>query len=86
MSFDVENECIRIKFQECNIRDFFDEEHKRSLFFGNFSSMLIWKNTSNANLLDVFINNWLNQFSSSYEFLKSRLWSPKGPLMLRHKW
>jgi hypothetical protein len=33
---------------------FFYQEHKRNLFFGNFSWMLIFENTSNANLLDVF--------------------------------
>jgi len=54
MFFDVKNECIKKKFQECNIRDFFYEEHKRNFFFGKFSWMLILKNTSNANLLDVF--------------------------------
>jgi len=34
-------------------KDFFNQEHKRNLFFGNFSWMLIFENTSNANLLDV---------------------------------
>jgi hypothetical protein len=33
---------------------FFDQEHKRNLVFGNFSWMLFFKNTSNANLFDVF--------------------------------
>jgi len=55
MCFDVENECIRKKFQECNARDFFDQEHKMNIFFGNFFKMLIFKNTSNANILDFFI-------------------------------
>jgi hypothetical protein len=41
-------------FQKCNKKDFFDQEHKRKLFFGNFFWMLIFKNTSNANLLNVF--------------------------------
>jgi hypothetical protein len=43
----------------------------------------IFKNTLNANLLDVlfFIDNWLNQFSFNYEFLKSRSWSLERPLM-----
>jgi len=54
MCFDVENECIRKKFQECNTRDFFYWEHKRNIFFGNFSWMLIFLNTSNANLAYVF--------------------------------
>jgi hypothetical protein len=35
-------------------KGFFDQEHKRKLFFRNFSWMLIFDNTSNANLLDVF--------------------------------
>jgi hypothetical protein len=30
---------------------FFYQEHKMNLFFGNFSWMLIFENTSNANLL-----------------------------------
>jgi hypothetical protein len=50
----VENECIRKKFQEYHMKDFFDWEHKRNLFFENFSWMLIFENISNANLLDVF--------------------------------
>jgi len=54
MCFDVENECIRKKFSECFTRDCFDQEHKRNVFFGNFSWMLIFKNTSNANLFYVF--------------------------------
>jgi hypothetical protein len=36
------------------MRDCFDQEQKQILFFGNFSWMLIFKNISNANLLDVF--------------------------------
>jgi hypothetical protein len=55
------------------MRDFFDEEHKRNPFFGNFSWMLSFKNTGNAKLLDVSIDNWLTQFSFGYEFLKSPL-------------
>jgi hypothetical protein len=35
-------------------RFFFYQEHKKNLFFGNFSWMLIFENTSSANLLDVF--------------------------------
>jgi hypothetical protein len=35
-------------------KGFFDQEHKRNLFFGNFPWMLIFKNNSNANLLNVF--------------------------------
>ncbi len=54
MCFDVENECINKKFQDCHTKDFFYQEHKRSLFSGNFSWMLIFENTSSANLLDVF--------------------------------
>jgi len=38
------------KFQECHIQDFFDQEHKRNFFW-----MLIFENTSNANLLYVFL-------------------------------
>jgi hypothetical protein len=53
--------------------DFSYEEHKRNLFFENFSWMLSFKNIANGNLLDVFIDNWLNQFSFGYEFLKSQL-------------
>ncbi len=52
--FDVENKCIRKKFQECHMRDFFYQEQKRNLFFGNLFWMLIFKNTSNPNLLDFF--------------------------------
>jgi hypothetical protein len=51
----MENESIRKKFQECHIRDFFYQEHKRNLFFGNFPLMLILKNNSTANLLNVFL-------------------------------
>jgi len=54
MCYDVENECIRKKFKECHTQDFFDQKHKRNFLFGNFFWMLIFKNTSNANLLDVF--------------------------------
>jgi hypothetical protein len=54
MCFDVKNECINKKFQECHTKDFFDQEHKRKLFFRIFSWILIFENTSNANLLDVF--------------------------------
>jgi hypothetical protein len=32
----------------------FDQEHKMNLFIGIFFYMLIFENTSNANLLDVF--------------------------------
>jgi hypothetical protein len=34
---------------------FFYHEHKRNLIFGNFSWMLIFENTSNSKLLDVFL-------------------------------
>ncbi len=34
MCFDVENECTRKKFQECNIRNFLDQEHNLGIFFG----------------------------------------------------
>jgi hypothetical protein len=54
MCFDVKNECIRKKFQEYHMKEFFDQEHKRNLFFGNFFWMLIFGNTSHANLLDIF--------------------------------
>jgi len=50
----MENECIRKQFQECNIRDFLNQKHKRNFFFEKDSWMLIFKNTSNANLLYVF--------------------------------
>ncbi len=42
------------KIQECHTKDFFDQDHRRNLFFGNFSWMLIFENTSNANLIDAF--------------------------------
>jgi len=51
----MENECIRKKFQECHMKEFFDQKHKRNLFFGDFLWMLIFENISNANLLDVFL-------------------------------
>jgi hypothetical protein len=54
MCFDVKNECIRKKFQECHMKDFFDQEHKKEFFYGNFSWVLIFGNNSNANLHDVF--------------------------------
>jgi hypothetical protein len=54
MCVDVENECIRKKIQECQTKDFFYQEHKNNLFFENFFWMLIFENTSNANLLDIF--------------------------------
>ncbi len=57
MCFDVKNECIRKKFQKCNMmymRDFLNQKHKRNLFFRDFSLMLIFKNTSNANLFEFF--------------------------------
>jgi hypothetical protein len=54
MCLDVEIECIRKKFQECHTKDFFDQEHKMNLFFGNFPWMLIFENISNTNLFDVF--------------------------------
>jgi hypothetical protein len=41
-------------FQECHTKDFFDQEHKRNLVFGNFPWMLNFENISNANLLDAF--------------------------------
>jgi len=37
MCFDVENECIRKKFQECQIKGLFYQEHKKNLFFEIFS-------------------------------------------------
>jgi len=36
------------------MKEFFNQKHKRNLFFGDFSLMLIFKNTSNANLFYVF--------------------------------
>ncbi len=54
MCFDVENECIMKTFLECNTREFFDQEHKRNLFFEKNSQMLIFRNISNANLFYVF--------------------------------
>jgi hypothetical protein len=54
MCFDVENECTKKKFQECHMKDFFDQKHTKNLFFGNFFWMLIFENNSNANLNYVF--------------------------------
>jgi hypothetical protein len=63
MYFDVENECIRKKNQECHTKDFFFyQEHKRNLFFEKISWMLIFYNTSNANLLDVFSGDQSSPF------------------------
>jgi hypothetical protein len=36
------------------MRDFFYQEHKKDLFFENFTWMLIFLNVSNANLFYVF--------------------------------
>jgi hypothetical protein len=55
MCFDVEKECIRKKFQECHTKDFFYQEPKSNLISVDFLWMLIFENTSNANLLDVFL-------------------------------
>jgi hypothetical protein len=41
-------------FFKCHTTNVFDHEHKRNIFFGKISWMLIFENTSNANLLDVF--------------------------------
>jgi hypothetical protein len=55
MCFDVENECIKKKFQECHMKDYFFIRNAKGIyFFEKFSWMLIFLNTSNANLLDVF--------------------------------
>jgi hypothetical protein len=35
------------------MKDFFDQKHKRDIFFGNFFWMSIFENTSYANLFDV---------------------------------
>jgi hypothetical protein len=38
------------------MKDFLDEKQKKNFsFFWNFLLMLIFENTSNANLLDVFL-------------------------------
>jgi hypothetical protein len=49
MCFDVENECIRKKFQECNTRGFFISNKKESIFWEFFLDVN-FLNTSNANL------------------------------------
>jgi len=36
MCFDVENKCIRKKFQKCHMKDFFDQEHKSTYTFWDF--------------------------------------------------
>ncbi len=36
------------------MKDYFDQEHERNLVFGKKFWMLIFENTSNVNLLDVF--------------------------------
>jgi hypothetical protein len=33
MCFDVENECTRKKFQECNMRDFFEIKNTKGIYF-----------------------------------------------------
>ncbi len=42
------------KVSRMSHKGFFWSRHKRNLFFGNFSWILIFENTSNANLFDVF--------------------------------
>jgi hypothetical protein len=42
------------KILGCHMKDSFDWEHKKNLFFGNLSWMFIFENTLNANLLYVF--------------------------------
>jgi hypothetical protein len=54
MGFDVENECIRKKFQGCHPKDFFLSRTQKESIFWEFSWMLIFNNNSNSNLLDVF--------------------------------
>jgi len=83
MCFDVKNECIKKKFQECNMKDFFLlETQKESIFWEIFFGCLFLKIFQMPTYLISFIDNWLNQFLFSYEFLKSRLWSLEGLLML----
>ncbi len=36
MTFDVKNKCIRKKFQECHMKDVFNQKCKRNLVFENF--------------------------------------------------
>jgi hypothetical protein len=36
MCFDVENECIKKKFQECHTKDFFGQDTKGIYFLGIF--------------------------------------------------
>jgi hypothetical protein len=44
MCFDVEMNASRKSFKNVTRGFFFYQEHKRNLFFGNFSWMLIFKN------------------------------------------
>jgi len=57
MCFDVENECIWKKFQECNTKDLFLLGTQKESIFGEFFFMLIFLNTSIANYLMYFLNN-----------------------------
>ncbi len=56
MCFDVENERIKKKFQECHMKDFLIKNTKNTIFW-EFFQMLFFENTSNANLLDFFLDN-----------------------------
>jgi hypothetical protein len=57
MCFDVKNECINNKFKKCNMRGFFGSRTQNESIFWEFFLDVIFKNTSNANILDFFIGN-----------------------------
>ncbi len=57
MCFDVENECIRKKFLECNTWDFFYHEHERNLVLGIFLGCLYPKIFQMPTYLMSFIIN-----------------------------
>ncbi len=67
MCFDVENECINKKFQECHMRDYFDHNKKGIYFLGIFLGCyfsrifnLISKIFQMQTYLLSFIDNSLN--------------------------
>jgi hypothetical protein len=81
MCFDVENEGICKMFQECHTRDCFIKNTKGIYFLGIFIGFYFSIILQMPTYLMSSIDNWLNQFWFSYEFLKSKSWSLKRPLM-----
>jgi hypothetical protein len=53
MCFDVENECISKKFQECHTGDFFRTQ-KESIFWDFFLDIIFQEYFKCQKLLDVF--------------------------------